>query len=84
MSLRVRLSSSSKIYVRHWDTWLTTRFNAIFSGTLKKKRAGPGATSAYRAELKGAATSSLLYAVPLGQDSPYTKKLMSPDLVGHL
>ncbi|OQE19643.1 hypothetical protein PENFLA_c018G09782 [Penicillium flavigenum] len=35
------------IYVRHWDTWLTTRFNAIYSGTLKKKRAGPGATSAY-------------------------------------
>ncbi|KAF7718947.1 Dipeptidyl-peptidase 5 [Penicillium ucsense] len=25
------------IYVRHWDTWLTTRFNAIFSGSLKKK-----------------------------------------------
>ncbi|EPS29403.1 hypothetical protein PDE_04352 [Penicillium oxalicum 114-2] len=24
------------IYVRHWDTWLTTRFNAIFSGSLKK------------------------------------------------
>ncbi|CEJ61117.1 Putative Dipeptidyl-peptidase 5 [Penicillium brasilianum] len=25
------------IYVRHWDTWLTTTFNAVFSGTLKKK-----------------------------------------------
>ena len=23
------------IYVRHWDTWLTTTFNAVFSGTLK-------------------------------------------------
>lgn len=35
------------IYVRHWDTWLTTRFNAIFSGTLKKKRSGHGAASRY-------------------------------------
>ncbi|KAJ9488209.1 hypothetical protein VN97_g5072 [Penicillium thymicola] len=35
------------IYVRHWDTWLTTRFNAIFSGTLKKNKAGHGATSRY-------------------------------------
>ncbi|EER27874.1 Dipeptidyl-peptidase V precursor, putative [Coccidioides posadasii C735 delta SOWgp] len=24
------------IYVRHWDTWLTTQFNAVFSGTLSK------------------------------------------------
>ncbi|KAL4757292.1 dipeptidyl peptidase DppV [Aspergillus foveolatus] len=24
------------IYVRHWDTYLTTTFNAVFSGTLKK------------------------------------------------
>ncbi|KAF7588419.1 putative dipeptidyl-peptidase 5 [Aspergillus hancockii] len=24
------------IYVRHWDYYLTTRFNAVFSGTLKK------------------------------------------------
>lgn len=23
------------IYVRHWDTWLTTTFNAVFSGVLK-------------------------------------------------
>lgn len=23
------------IYVRHWNTWLTTTFNAVFSGTLK-------------------------------------------------
>ncbi|KAJ5787987.1 Dipeptidyl-peptidase 5 [Penicillium paradoxum] len=35
------------IYVRHWDTWLTTRFNAIFSGTLNKKRVGHGAASRY-------------------------------------
>ncbi|EKV05244.1 Dipeptidyl-peptidase 5 [Penicillium digitatum Pd1] len=35
------------IYVRHWDKWITTRFNAIYSGTLKKKRAGHGATSSY-------------------------------------
>ncbi|KAF9885016.1 putative dipeptidyl-peptidase 5 [Aspergillus nanangensis] len=25
------------IYVRHWDTYLTTTFNAVFSGTLAKK-----------------------------------------------
>ncbi|KAJ5591514.1 uncharacterized protein N7459_001883 [Penicillium hispanicum] len=24
------------IYVRHWDSWLATTFNAVFSGTLKK------------------------------------------------
>ncbi|EAU30066.1 dipeptidyl-peptidase 5 precursor [Aspergillus terreus NIH2624] len=24
------------IYVRHWDTYLTTTFNAVFAGTLKK------------------------------------------------
>lgn len=24
------------IYVRHWDTWLTPTFNAVFSGTLRK------------------------------------------------
>jgi dipeptidyl aminopeptidase/acylaminoacyl peptidase len=35
------------IYTRHWDTWLTTRFNAVFSGTLKLKRAGQGAASRY-------------------------------------
>jgi dipeptidyl aminopeptidase/acylaminoacyl peptidase len=33
------------IYVRHWDYWLTTRFNAIFSGTLHKKKAASGYTS---------------------------------------
>ncbi|CAG8189892.1 unnamed protein product [Penicillium olsonii] len=35
------------IYTRHWDYWLTTRFNAIFSGTLQKKRAGQGAATSY-------------------------------------
>ena len=33
------------IYVRHWDTWLTITFNAVFSGVLKthhsKRRASP-------------------------------------------
>ncbi|PGH12306.1 hypothetical protein AJ79_04372 [Helicocarpus griseus UAMH5409] len=24
------------IYVRHWDTWLTPEFNAVFSGTLRR------------------------------------------------
>lgn len=23
------------IYVRHWDTWITTKFNSVFSGNLK-------------------------------------------------
>lgn len=35
------------IYVRHWDYWLTTRFNAIFSGTLEKKTTKEGAAFAY-------------------------------------
>ncbi|CAG8389614.1 unnamed protein product [Penicillium salamii] len=35
------------IYTRHWDYWLTTRFNAIFSGTLHRKRAGQGAATSY-------------------------------------
>lgn len=35
------------IYVRHWDTWLTTTFNAVFSGTLKEKKSGQWATSRY-------------------------------------
>jgi Tol biopolymer transport system component len=38
------------IYVRHWDYWLTTRFNAIFAGTLHKKRAGQRATSGYTSD----------------------------------
>ncbi|KAJ5212436.1 uncharacterized protein N7498_004082 [Penicillium cinerascens] len=35
------------IYVRHWDTWLTTTFNAVFSGTLEEKKSGQWATSRY-------------------------------------
>lgn len=35
------------IYPRHWDTWLTTTFNAVFSGTLKQKQSGQWATSRY-------------------------------------
>ncbi|WEW55936.1 Dipeptidyl-peptidase 5 [Emydomyces testavorans] len=34
-----RLSTAriyDSIYVRHWDYWLTTEFNAVFSGTLKR------------------------------------------------
>lgn len=38
------------IYVRHWDTWLTTTFNAVFSGTLKKKTTGQWATSRYTSD----------------------------------
>lgn len=55
------------IYVRHWDTWLTTRFNAIFSGTLKKKRSGHGATSRYTS--KGALKN--LVAGIKNLESPY-------------
>ncbi|KAB8079071.1 putative dipeptidyl-peptidase 5 [Aspergillus leporis] len=32
------------IYVRHWDYYLTTRFNAVFSGTLKKTEGNGKAT----------------------------------------
>ncbi|PGH05947.1 hypothetical protein AJ80_08259 [Polytolypa hystricis UAMH7299] len=36
-----KLLSTARIYdsifVRHWDTYLTPEFNAVFSGTLKKK-----------------------------------------------
>ena len=28
------------IYVRHWDTWLTTTFNAVFSGVLTHRKDG--------------------------------------------
>lgn len=28
------------VYVRHWDSWLTTKFNAVFSGTLKTRSNG--------------------------------------------
>ncbi|KAJ5684556.1 uncharacterized protein N7477_000901 [Penicillium maclennaniae] len=35
------------IYPRHWDTWLTTTFNAVFSGTLELKTSGQWATSHY-------------------------------------
>jgi hypothetical protein len=35
------------IYVRHWDTWLTTTFNAVFSGILTKKKGGQWANSRY-------------------------------------
>ncbi|KAJ5151226.1 uncharacterized protein N7482_010478 [Penicillium canariense] len=38
------------IYVRHWDTWLSTTFNAVFSGTLKRKKGGQGANSRYSSE----------------------------------
>jgi hypothetical protein len=38
------------IYVRHWDTWLTTTFNAVFSGTLKKKKDGQWANSRYTSD----------------------------------
>lgn len=38
------------IYVRHWDTWLTTTFNAVFSGTLKKIRAGQRANTHYTSD----------------------------------
>ncbi|KAL2369803.1 dipeptidyl-peptidase 5 [Blastomyces gilchristii SLH14081] len=36
-----RLSSAriyDSLYPRHWDYWLTTEFNAVFSGTLERRR----------------------------------------------
>lgn len=35
------------IYVRHWDTWLTPEFNAVFSGVLKKSSTGHGKSTTY-------------------------------------
>jgi len=35
------------IYTRHWDSWLTTISNAVFSGTLKKTGAKSGSGSTY-------------------------------------
>lgn len=37
------------IYVRHWDTWLTTTFNAVFSGVLKAKKHGAKQPTRYSA-----------------------------------
>ena len=37
------------IYVRHWDTWITTTFNAVFSGVLKASESKQGAPSRYSA-----------------------------------
>lgn len=37
------------IYVRHWDTWLTTTFNAVFSGVLKTNKNGRDASIRYAA-----------------------------------
>lgn len=54
------------IYVRHWDTWLTTTFNAVFSGTLKM-------THGRRAESRYALSGSLknLVASVKNLESPY-------------
>ncbi|GMG23679.1 unnamed protein product [Aspergillus oryzae] len=40
------------IYVRHWDYYLTTRFNAVFSGTLKKSEGKGKATYKADGDLK--------------------------------
>jgi hypothetical protein len=38
------------IYVRHWDAWLTTTFNAVFSGILSKTNDGQSANSRYTSD----------------------------------
>ncbi|KAJ5750545.1 hypothetical protein N7533_007573 [Penicillium manginii] len=53
------------IYVRHWDSWLSTNFNAVFSGTLKKK----GAKSGSHYTLDGALKN--LVAGTKNLESPY-------------
>lgn len=54
------------IYVRHWDTWRTTTFNAVFSGTLKM-------THGRRAESRYTFSGSLnnLVASFKNLESPY-------------
>lgn len=49
------------VWVRHWDTWLTTEFNAVFSGKMKKG----GNQYKIDGELKN------LVAPVTGAESPY-------------
>lgn len=54
------------IYARHWDTWLTTISNAVFSGTLKKSsKSTSGSAYALDGPLKN------LLAGVKGIESPY-------------
>ncbi|KAL4809838.1 putative dipeptidyl-peptidase 5 [Aspergillus unguis] len=50
------------IYVRHWDTYLTPTFNAVFSGTLKKSK--------HERYLSAGGLKNLVAPVP-NAESPY-------------
>ncbi|KAE8383409.1 putative dipeptidyl-peptidase 5 [Aspergillus bertholletiae] len=55
------------IYVRHWDYYLTTRFNAVFSGTLKRS----GGKGKGKATYKGDGELKNLVSPVRNAESPY-------------
>ncbi|KAJ6028061.1 hypothetical protein N7540_003637 [Penicillium herquei] len=55
------------IYVRHWDKWLTTTFNAVFSGVLKNQSTAAQGGSRYY--LSGS-LKNLVYEIK-NLESPY-------------
>ncbi|BDD61071.1 putative dipeptidyl-peptidase 5 [Monascus purpureus] len=65
------------IYVRHWDFYLDTTFNAVFSGTLKKS----GTTGQYAScgELKNLVYSVKNAESPYPPDSNPSDYTLSPD-----
>jgi len=69
------------IYVRHWDTWLTTTSNAVFSGTLKLKKGGQWATSRYisKGSLKNLVSSVKNLESPYPPYGDSTDYDISPD-----
>ena len=69
------------IYARHWDTWLTTTFNAVFSGTLKEKKSGQWATARYisKGSLKNLVSSVKNLESPYPPYGDSTDYDISPD-----
>jgi hypothetical protein len=69
------------VYVRHWDTWLTTTFNAVFSGTLNLKEGGQRGTSRYisRGSLKNLVSSVKNLESPYPPYGDSTDYDISPD-----
>ncbi|KAJ5669067.1 hypothetical protein N7462_010137 [Penicillium macrosclerotiorum] len=64
------------IYVRHWDTWLTTTFNAVFSGVLKKKSGGKYSSDGSLKNLVAGVKNLESPYPPFGDSSDYD---ISPD-----
>ena len=70
------------IYIRHWDSYLTTKFNAVFSGTLKARNAS--STSGKPRYISGSSLRNLVSPIknaespypPFGTSSDYD---LSPD-----